>query len=125
MVYISALIIALFVLLLFSPRYIKGASIVPILVFFLVLFLAGIASRYWITPFGPVLWGVSWVPMLIIIVVVALLFSAPSPYHHHRSKKEDSNLENASELAAVGTLVWILISVLVGLIIAGILLRPS
>ena len=113
---------ALFVLLMFSPRYIKGASIVPVLVFFLVLFLAGVASRYWIMPFGPVIYGVSWVSMLIIILLVALLFSAPSPYHK-KPKKDETNIEEASSTAAIGALVWILLSVLIALIIAGMYLK--
>lgn len=120
MVYVSALIIALFVLLLFSPRYAKGASIVPIFVFFLVLFLAGLASRYWITPFGPVLWGVAWLPMFLVIVVVALLFASPSPYKRKKSIEENT-LEEAS---VVGALIWILLAVLVGLVIAGAYINP-
>ena len=120
MVYLSALIIALFVLLLFSPRYTKGASIIPIFVFFLVLFLAGVASRYWIIPFGPVLWGIVWLPMFIVIVIVALLFAAPSPYPRKTGIKENT----LTEATVVGTLVWILLAVLVGLIIAGAYINP-
>lgn len=79
---LAAFFIALFVSALFSsPYWSKGASMAPLAIFLFVLFLAGIAGGYWIVPFGPVMWGVEWLPLLSIIFVVAILFSAPPPHH--------------------------------------------
>lgn len=50
-----------------------------LLFFFTVLFLATWAGGLWLAPFGPTIWGVSWVGFLIVGLVVALLLAAVAP----------------------------------------------
>mgnify|MGYP001794885883 CR=1 FL=1 len=89
----------------------------PLFVFFFVLFLACLAVGYWITPFGPMMWGVAWLPLLFIILIVAALFSAPPPYQRKTANSE--KVEATSAVAAVSIFIWILFFVFIVAIIAG------
>src|SRR5947208_2012373 len=120
MTILLAFVIALIVSLLFAPRE-KGATVAPVIVFFLVLFFAALAGGYWIVPFGPLVWGVAWMPLVFIVLVVAALFAAPSPYT--RSSKTDT-AQAATGLAAIGAFTWILLLVLLMAIFAGIYRGP-
>lgn len=116
---LAAFLIALFFSVLFSSPYrSKGASMAPLALFFLVLFLAGIAGGYWIVPFGPVIWGVAWLPLLSIIFVVAILFSAPPP--HQRTIASSGEKTEMGAFAAISIFTWILFVVLLIAVLAGI-----
>src|SRR5258706_3315755 len=91
-------ILALLISLLFAPGYRRG-SYSPLLIFFFILFLAGIASQYWITPFGPVWLGISWMPLLFIILIFAFLFAAPSPYERKNISKTEKQAVSAVAIA--------------------------
>src|SRR5436309_1100401 len=119
MTILIAFVIALIVSLLFSPRE-KGATIAPLIVFFLVLFFAALAGGYWIVPFGPLIWGVAWMPLVFIVLVVAALFAAPSPYVRSTKNSEQA----ASGMAAIGALTWILLLALLAAFFAGIYRGP-
>jgi Ca2+/Na+ antiporter len=115
---IVALILALFIAFIFSGS--RKRAIASLFLFFFVLFLAGIASMFWIVPFGPAVWGVSWLPMLFFILIVAFLFSAPSP-HRRNVSIADKQAEQA-EASAFGTIsifIWLFICLLVIAIITG------
>jgi len=118
---LGAFIIALFVAILFSP-YKRSDSFMPLFILFLVLFAAGIAAQFWIVPFGPVFWGVSWLRILFIVFIFALLFSTPAP--HRRSRVEDAT-DSAPAAAAIGILVWLILLVLIVAIIIGIYYSES
>ena len=88
--------------------------------FLLVLVLAGLAAGLWITPVGPVMWGVAWVPILMAIIIFALLLGAASP------RKEEPVVSNSNrqepsprdrKAATIGALFWILLIFLLGIII--------
>lgn len=88
--------------------------------FLLVLVLAGLAAGLWITPVGPVMWGVAWVPTIMAIIIFALLLGAASP---SREKKNATN-EDSSEptprdrkAATLGAFFWILLIFMLGIII--------
>jgi len=116
---LAAFLIALFVVILFSSQYrSKGSSMAPLAIFFLILFLAGIAGGYWIVPFGPVMGGVAWLPLLFIIFVVAILFSASPP--HQRTIATSGEKTKVGAFTAVGIFTWILFVVLLIAIFAGI-----
>lgn len=42
----------------------------------LIILLASWAGGIWITPFGPLLWGITWLPFLLSGLIVALIFAA-------------------------------------------------
>lgn len=113
-----AFIIALLFSLLFSSGYRKSGSLVPLGMFFLILFMATLAGHYWIVPFGPILWGVAWLPLIFIGIISALLFVVPSP----RTKIRDADSKaNDADLAVAGisVFIWILFIVFLIAVIAG------
>lgn len=110
--------------------------------FLLVLFLAGIAGRFWITPAGPVMWGYAWFPLLFWIFLVAILIAAASPAEDDRvttAREQDrvisrsdanrteaerevieENQAAAGTAAALGIFFWLLLILLLIAIVAGL-----
>src|SRR5438045_665318 len=122
----AAFIIALFIALLFAPGYRKG-NYTPLVIFFFVLFLAGVASQYWVTPFGPVWYGIAWMPTLFIILIFTLLFAAPSPYERNNISKasnEEKHISSAAE-ASISIYIWLLFTILLVAIIVGIITKTA
>ncbi|MFW6222112.1 MAG: hypothetical protein ACOC3T_00725 [Bacteroidota bacterium] len=89
--------------------------------FLLVLILAGLVAEAWITPFGPVYYGIAWVPTLFVIILFALLLAAatPSRREEHIIEEKETRLppgesrraREAGEATAavVGIFFWFLI----------------
>jgi hypothetical protein len=74
--FILALLIA--VLLTFGIVAITGmrrpwTGLLPLM---LIILLASWAGGIWITPFGPLLWGITWLPFLLSGLIVALIVAA-------------------------------------------------
>ena len=113
---LAAIIIAILITLIFSP-YKKG-ELGSLLIFFFVLFLSALAAQFWIVPFGPVLWGVTWLPIVFIVFIFALLFSTPPPTA--KLKAELSPGEVATSANAVSIFVWLLFSLLLLAIVLGV-----
>jgi hypothetical protein len=118
----AAFILALLISLLFAPGYRKG-SYLPLALFFFLLFLAGVASQYWITPFGPVWWGVSWGPLGFILLLFTLLFIVPSPYE--RTVVKTNVAETPPATAAISIFMWLLLLMLLVAIVLGIFIKPA
>ena len=119
-----ALAVALFLALVFFlgvRRY--GASWNSFLLFFVIVFLAAWAGGKWLTPFGPSIWGVEWMPFLLVGLVVALLLAAFTPVRRTRFKREAmiQKKEERVFTIAFGVFFWILIVVLIMAVIAGYL----
>jgi hypothetical protein len=115
-----AFIISLAIALVFSVNKKRG-SFAPAFVFFLVIFLAGIAGQYWVVPFGPSIWGVSWVPVLFITLIAALLFSAPSPHGYTKGKSDQEKEDVPYLFATLSIFMWLLFCVLAIAIFTGYL----
>lgn len=114
-----SLIVALFIASMFSSGYRKSSSWGLLTMFFLIMFLAGIAGHYWIVPFGPTMHGISFLPILFFISVVAFLFSAPHP-HCQTITKSDENTDNAIvAIVGISVFMWIVIVVFIAAGIAG------
>lgn len=113
---LSAFIIALAISFLFAGS--RKDSISALFIFFFVLFFAGLASMFWIVPFGPMMWGVSWLPMLFFILIVASLFSAPPP-RQRKIKADEKAEEAASSAAAMSVFIWLLFFLLLVAVIVG------
>lgn len=109
-------VIALLLAWAFSPR--GKNSYAPVIVFFFILFLSGVAAQFWIVPFGPVFWGIAWIPVLVIILIIALLFSAPSPYERRKAPVE-SKEEASTSTVAIGLFVWVLFILLLVAVLTG------
>jgi hypothetical protein len=120
---IAAFIFALVVAFIFSSGKSYNRSFSTVLTFFLILFLAGIAGGVWIVPFGPVMLGVAWMPVLFIIVIFAFLFSIPPPYLE-KSKtayitSEDKDTRVSEEAKTLSIFVWLILAFLVIAIFIG------
>lgn len=125
MEFLAAFILAFLVTLIFAMGYRgSGSSLTQIAVLFFILFIAGIAGQYWIMPFGPVLWGISWLPLLFIVLVVTLLFAAPPPYAVKKRKAEEKAEDSPAKMV-VSIGVWIILLSLLMAAIIGYNKMPS
>ncbi len=120
--FIIALLIALLLTLIFGVGLGGRGWGAGILVFFVVLFLATWAGGLWIGPYGPPLWGVSWLTFLLVGLFVVLLLAALAPRPPRTggpgtrvAKRETEAPEGDTDVMAVGAFFWIL---MFGLIIA-------
>lgn len=118
---LAAFVIALVVAILFSP-YRRNESLMPLIILFFVLFLAGLSAQFWIVPFGPVFLGVNWLGILFVVFIFALLFSAP-PLHRRTIPANDTAEEPA--VRALSAFVWIILFLLVISIAVGLFLSDS
>jgi hypothetical protein len=81
---------------------------------FVLLFLATWAITAWAAPWGPAVWGVSWLLVLIVAAFVALLVLVASPVPRYGEAGVGAT---ASE--GVGILFWVLILLLLFAAIVG------
>ncbi len=112
-----ALVISLLITALFAIVLRRSGGWPFLLLFFLIL-LGTWAGGIWITPSGPILWTVYWVPYLIAGLVFALLLTLvilPQNYRISIRKTKrlvDMNEDNEVEMV-LGAFFWILILVLI------------
>lgn len=74
---LAALLITLAITLifsLFSKRPFSG-----LILFFVVIFLATWTGQIWITPYGPVSWGIAWIPLILVALFFSFLIFALAP----------------------------------------------
>jgi hypothetical protein len=94
-----------------------------LIVFFLILFLATWAGGVWITPFGPLWFGISWLPFLFVGLVIALLLTATIRPNHVRPRRrggvEMPTRSDTEAVAALDVFMWVLIGGLLIAILAG------
>jgi hypothetical protein len=95
--------------------------------FFLVIFLFSWGGGSWVTPFGPLGWGVAWMPFLVMGIFMALLLTAVTPRSNRSRTRSGDGLAMpvkskgrapaaTPELdAAVDVFFWLFIVVLVSL----------
>ena len=84
---------------------------------FLVLFLATWAGGVWITPFGPPVWGIAWVPFLVVGIIVALLLAALLPPRRQPRESGAPEAETAAGAAVLGGFFWALVLALAVVVI--------
>ncbi len=112
-------------------------------VFLLILFLAGMAGRYWVTAAGPVIWGYAWLPLIFWIFMIALLIGIATPVQDERidaprdreriisssdeqraerDAPSEQEAEAAGAAAAFGIFFWFILLMLIIAILAGFLI---
>jgi len=108
---IAALIIALFLGTVFAAFGWRGTW-EGIWVFFLVMFLFIWAGGIWARPYGPVIWGINWVPFLLFGLLLGFLLMAAAPAvrpeRGQRAEGPDAAAKNRQALA-VNFFFWILL----------------
>jgi len=90
-------------------------------VFFCLVSLSTWAGGSWLSPRGPILWGISWVPFLVVGSIAAL-FLAATPTRDTPAQQE---AELQREEVILGNVFWILIGLLGAVIAAHYLNRRS
>ena len=122
-----ALAIAIVFTLIFAAGFRRHAVGPGLLFFLLILFLATWAGGLWVTPFGPVMWGASWLPFLLVGLFFALLLTALIPPSGERSMAEEPppphevERRHESSIIAINIFVWILVLALLIVILAAYL----
>ncbi|MFP4016245.1 MAG: hypothetical protein ACLFUI_04355 [Halanaerobiales bacterium] len=81
--------------------------------FFLIMILFIWAGGVWITPVGPLLWGVPWLSFLLVGLFFMLLFVAVIPENRYRRKRSETAEREA--VFIVDIFFWVMI---IGLSIA-------
>jgi len=117
---VFAFLAALLLSLLFTAGFRRPADWANFLIFFVVVFLAAWAGGVWLTPFGPAVWGVYWLPFLLVALVIALILAALVPNRPPRSRRQaELQAEEAAEAeTALSVFFWILMVVLlIGIIV--------
>lgn len=122
-----ALLIAFVLALVVSLGFLGYAWGVGFFLFFLILFLVTWAGGIWITPFGPICWGVSWLPFLFVGILIALIMAALIPDNRRRKiMLEEAGPEarpTTETFIAVDVFFWVLIASLVAVLIIGYAVR--
>lgn len=135
------LIIALVISAIFYYGFGRRGPYGAFWAFLLILFLAGLAGRFWITPAGPAVWGFAWLPLIFWIFIFALLIGAATPTEDEeidpardqervvsrndaiRSERDrrvaEDTAESAGAVAVFGIFFWILLLFLILAIVAG------
>lgn len=127
---VGAIIIAIVLTLIFYFALSARGPWGSLWSFFLIILLIVWSASLWISPIGPVYWGVAWIPLIFIGIIFALLLAAiPTSETDYRGVRGDvvdadvrTEPERAEERAAagaVGFMFWIFIFFLIIAIIAG------
>jgi hypothetical protein len=108
---VSGLLIVWIVFIAFGTKGPWGSF----LWFFMVVFLFAWAGGVWLTPFGPTLRGIGWLPIIFMGILAALLLTAASPRTSRKRVAAQEKAEtDAERTAVVDAIFWVLIICLVG-----------
>lgn len=102
----AALIITFFIVVLFSfftKRPLRGFAL-----FFLLIFLVTRSGSLWVSPYGPLAWGASWIPMLFIGFLFSFLILALLPAANTKAEERQNE-----PIIAAGMFFWLLLIVLI------------
>jgi hypothetical protein len=113
-----ALVLAFVFTLIFAALFRGQSWGAGIFFFFLILFLATWAGGLWLTPIGPLWWGVPWLSFFLVALIVGLLLAALTPDRRRRPyarSTEPPGRRQAETAIALDVFFWVLI---VGLLIA-------
>jgi hypothetical protein len=105
-----ALAFGLFIVWIVSLAFGTKGPWGSLLWFFLVVSLFAWAGGVWLVPFGPMFWGIGWLPIIIMGFLVALILTAASPRtpRWRRASQEEVTSE-AGTRAAIDVIFWVVI----------------
>jgi hypothetical protein len=117
---IIALFITTIIYVVFKDKSPKGMF----WLFLIVIFLAVWSARLWIVPFGPLILGIAWIPIMVVGILFALvLLAVAKPSRNLRKKTIDKQVgaqtDEDKKSVAYGALFWILIIILAMAVIIG------
>jgi hypothetical protein len=78
--------------------------------FFLVVAVFAWAGGVWLVPFGPIWWGIGWLPITVMGIFAALLLTAASPRTpRKRAETQEKEMATLERRAGVNAVLWVLI----------------
>jgi hypothetical protein len=113
-----AFLLAIVFTLVFASRFRGQGWGLGMIFFFLILFLATWAGGLWLTPIGPLWWGVPWFSFLLVSVVVGLLLAVMTPDRRRPPGSANARRRVQSEadtIVAIDIFFWLLLA---GLLVA-------
>lgn len=124
-----ALIVGVVVTLLFAGLFSAGGSAWPwgsLLLFFVIVMLAAWAGGLWLTPFGPTVFGTTWVPAVLVGLFFALLLAAAAaslgtPVYRGDVIEPETVESQEAGARGVSLFLWILVLFLILAVLAGYL----
>jgi hypothetical protein len=107
---IVALAFGLFIVWIVSLAFGTRGPWDSFLWFFIVVSIFAWAGGVWLVPFGPMWWGIGWLPIILMAFFVSLLLTAASPrtrrWRRAAEKKASGDAENR---VVVDTIFWVLL----------------
>ena len=105
-----ALVVGMIIVSIVSRAFGTKGPWGSLLWFFLVVSLFAWAGGVWLVPFGPMFWGIGWLPIIIMGFLVSLILTAASPRtpRWRRASKEEVTSE-AGTRAVVDVIFWVVI----------------
>lgn len=125
---LASVVVALLLTLIFSTSFRHRGPMGGLLFFFLAIFLASWASHLWISPFGPVFFGVALVPLIFVGVLVAVLLLAAGSTAIDRAPvnpPKEKTTAAESSILAIGAFFWVLVIILITAIVIGYWVIPG
>lgn len=120
---ILGVITAILLTVIFAAGFRGTRSWDGLLLFFLIIFLATWAGGLWITPTGPLLFGISWLPAVFVGLLFALVLVAliPPQWTPRDYTSSDVDTRSAGEVivAGFGMFFWLLLLFLILAIVFG------
>lgn len=126
--FILSVAVAFILSLLFSWLLRRGGPRFGFPLFFLVIFLITLAGGLWLKPFGPLYWGVYWLPFIVVGIIgsVLLFLAAPKrpPFNRKETLEMLERIEKEKELERMAHLSFnMVIQVLVIILIVSVVLH--
>jgi hypothetical protein len=123
--FLVAFILALLISLGFSRSYRGESSGMPVIFMFILLVLAGLAAQYWVMPFGPIVWGIAWMPLVATVLIFTVLLIMPSPYQGRKPREKKEVIQNEVKAAAtISVFMWLLLFLLSVAVLVGYFRNP-
>jgi hypothetical protein len=122
---LAAYIIVLLVSLVFTLGHSRGDySVISVVLFFVILFMAGLASLYWLPPYAPLVWGIAWLPLFFTVLIFSLLLASPPLYYRRGRVLKRETVEDGTS-TTVSVFIWSLLFLLLIVVVAGIFRAPA
>jgi len=108
---IVALVVGLIIVSIVSLAFGTKGPWGSLLWFFLAVSLFAWAGGVWLVPFGPMFWGMSWIPIMFMAFLVSLLLTAASPRNPRwrRKASQEEAISEAGTKAVVDVIFWVVI----------------
>ncbi|MCE3226412.1 MAG: hypothetical protein K0S32_963 [Bacteroidetes bacterium] len=116
---VAALVMALAITIFFSSVLRTKGPWGAVWLIFITIFLASWAGYLWITPFGPMVLGVSVAPIFIVGVIFAFILAAVSVPAKRKKMKTEEEKEVDEATIAIGIFFWIVLAILLVAIVSG------